>query len=138
MNLKMQVFQAAVEAALAGGVAGAGTMEERLAATIRRRHGAGGPEERRTEWARDFLACLPAAEEARRLLILCYLPVYVCGCESMTLDRGRCDDCGSYPERYVFLPGEKARLCGLSKAFWGRIQDRRLFAQGMKIVERAA
>lgn len=89
----------------------------------------------REQWASDFLDCLPVDPFARRLILLSYLPVYVCGCGVMHFDQGRCDDCNQFAEAYQWQPGEKQRLGGIAKSFWSRVQARRLFATGIRLAE---
>lgn len=133
-----RVFQLAVEiaarAVLPQGATLAGVAEKLAAMTGSNGHGRGdyGLE----EWARDFLDCLPADGEAVRLILLAYVPGYVCACGVLHFDAGRCDDCGQWPAAYRWLPDEARRVGGLTRAFWGRVQARRLFARGLRLVER--
>lgn len=89
--------------------------------------------DRRLRWALDFLGCLPECDEGRRLLMLSYLPVYVCDCGSMHLDYWRCDACGQWPVPPVLDSLERSKLGGYVTRFWERVQDRRLFGVGMRI-----
>ena len=130
-----KVFQAAVEIALRAVLPQGGTIAnvvDRLAGSNR---SAVPGEYRNADWAGDFLACLPEGAESARLVLLCYLPAYVCRCNVIHLDQSRCDDCGQWPEQYRMLPAESRRAGGLTKSFWGRVQARRLFSRGLKIVE---
>lgn len=130
-----KVFQAAVEIALRSVLPMGGTIAnvvERLAGS--RRVVTRG-EYRNEDWACDFLSCLPEGEESARLVMLCYLPAYVCRCNVVHLDAGRCDECGEWPEPYHMPPRESRRAGGLTRSFWNRVQARRLFAQGLKIAE---
>jgi hypothetical protein len=131
-----KVFQAAVEIALRATLPQGGTIAnvmDRLAGSTRAAAAPG--EYKNADWAVDFLACLPADPEASRLVLLCYLPAYVCRCNVIHLEQGRCDDCGTWPEPYRLQPDESRRAGGLTKSFWGRVQTRRLFARGLKISE---
>lgn len=130
-----KVFQAAVEIALRATLPQGGTIAnvvDRLAGSSRR----SAPGEYKNEdWARDFLSCLPEAADSAQLILLCYLPAYVCGCNVIHLDQSRCDDCGEWPQAYRMLPHDSRRAGGLTKGFWNRVQSRRLFSRGLSIAE---
>lgn len=131
-----RVIMAAIEISQAAGCQQVATMERMVdSLRIAQRKGQGDDVHWREQWASDFLACLPAEPEAVRLILLSYLPVYVCGCGVLHLHQGRCDGCNEFAERYQWQPGEKQRLGGISKSFWQRVQDRRLFATGLKVAE---
>lgn len=137
MQLQHQVFRTAIEIALAAVVPQGMTMDKMLDTLTCVTRGTGARSDYRPEdWARDFLSCLPEDPAAVRLMLLCYLPVYVCRCNALAFDQGRCDDCGTWRAPYVWYPGERQRLGGAAKAFWNKVQSRRLFALGMKLAER--
>ena len=129
-----QVIMKAIEIAAAAGSPTAMSMEKMLDG-LRSSRSKQGDSGWREQWASDFLACLPADPVAQRLLLLSYLPVYVCHCGVMHFDQGRCDDCNEFAEVYQWQPGEKQRLGGIAKSFWNRIQAKRLFATGFKLVD---
>ena len=126
-------FELAIRATLPQGTTMANVVEKLSAASAKPR---GGYD--REEWARDFLGCLPEDQDAIRLIVLAYVPGYVCQCGLMHMDAGRCDACGEYPELYRWHPAETRRVGGLARAFWQRVQARRLFTRGLRIVERGA
>lgn len=131
-----KVFQVAIEIALRAVLPKGGTIAnvvDRLAGS--RRSTASPGDYKNEDWASDFLACLPEDQEGAQIVMLCYLPVYVCGCEVMHLDQERCDTCGEWPSPFRMEPHDCRRAGGLARAFWGRVQARRLFARGMKITE---
>ena len=132
---QVKVFQAAIDIAFRAVLPQGGTIAnvvDRLAGSNRT---AAPGEYKNVDWASDFLSCLPDKEESTRLILLCYLPAYVCRCNVVHLDQSRCDDCGEYPEPYRMLPVECRRVGGLTKSFWNRVQSRRLFSRGLKIAE---
>jgi hypothetical protein len=137
-GFRAQVFQAAVEIALRATLPQGGTIAnvvDRLSGSNRM---AVPGEYKDCDWAADFLACLPECEEMSRLMLLCYLPAYVCGCNAILLDPERCDVCGMYPELYRMRPHEARQAGGVARGFWGRVQGRRLYLRGLRIVHARA
>ena len=138
-QLQARVFQVAIEIALSAVCPQGLTMNglvDKLACASARPEQAKRQDYTKEEWARDFLHCLPQEQEAQRLLLLCYLPVYVCRCNVVHFSREWCADCGTYPEPYRWGAGERQRCGGISKNFWQRVQDRRLFGRGIRESER--
>ncbi|HEY6872775.1 MAG TPA: hypothetical protein VI298_08630 [Geobacteraceae bacterium] len=130
------VFQKAFQIAMAE-VAPQGASFE----TLRDRLNAGTRTKRKgdysaQEWARDVLNCLPDDPEAQRLLMVHYLPVYVCRCNALQVETGRCDDCGEFREPYRMSQTEAGKCGGSIRHFWARVQERRLFGVGLRLVER--
>ncbi|KAB0665640.1 hypothetical protein F6V25_07920 [Oryzomonas japonica] len=131
-----KVFQAALEIALRAVLPQSTTLAnvvDRLSAVSPSKSQAGMY--RNEDWASDFLSCLPDDPDQARLIVLCYVPSYVCGCNVIHLSQERCDDCGEWPEPYRMLPVEGRKAGGVARSFWGRVQQRRLFGRGLRIVE---
>lgn len=131
-----RVFQLAVEIAVRSALPQGTTMNNVIEKLTVNTHSRPRGDYGNDEWARDFLSCLPGDDESVRLILLAYVPGYVCCCGVMHFSESRCDQCGEWPQRYHWLPEEARRVGGLTRAFWGRVQSRRLFSRGMRIVER--
>jgi hypothetical protein len=136
-SYEAQVFQKAIEIALHAVAPYAQTFDGILdKLTARTKTAPLRREYTPQDWAKDFLDCLPGNAEGQRLLMVLYLEVYVCGCDALHLEPGRCDDCGMFREPYRMTQTEAGR-CGINvRHFWRRVQDRRLFGVGLKLVEK--